>query len=227
VDADPVYDADSEAQQLLLRPLFFTSFLIDDFVEDSGLLDQSMVVLSSASSKTASSLAFLLSRREDVFVVGLTSARSAQFARDLGVYDEIVLYDDIDSLPQRRAVFVDMAGDALVRESVHRRLADDLIHSAVVGATHHDRMGELPADLPGAHPQFFFAPDRVVKRSEDWGAEELERRIADAWKPFLGWTSGWLDVVHGGGEEAVKSAYLDVLDGRIDPSQAHVLSLTA
>ena len=29
----------------------------------------------------------------------------------------------------------------------------------------------------------------------------------------------------GGGAEAVQSAYLDVLEGRIDPAQAHVLSL--
>ena len=36
VDADPVYDADTEDQQMLLRPLFFTSYLIDDFLTDSG-----------------------------------------------------------------------------------------------------------------------------------------------------------------------------------------------
>ena len=32
-DADPVYDADTEDQQMLLRPLFFTSYLIDDFLD--------------------------------------------------------------------------------------------------------------------------------------------------------------------------------------------------
>ena len=39
------------------------------------------------------------------------------------------------------------------------------------------------------------------------------------------WTDSWLEVVRERGPEALRSAYLDVLDGRIDPSQAHVLSL--
>src|SRR5271165_1187152 len=46
VDADPVYDADTEDQQMLLRPLFFTSWLIDDFLADSGLLGAGTAVLS-------------------------------------------------------------------------------------------------------------------------------------------------------------------------------------
>jgi hypothetical protein len=50
-------------------------------------------------------------------------------------------------------------------------------------------------------------------------------RVADAWHPFCEWTAGWLDVVRGEGFEAVQSAYLDVLDGRVDPKTAHVLSL--
>ncbi len=37
VDADPIYDADSEPEQMLLRPLFFTSYLIDDFLDEASL----------------------------------------------------------------------------------------------------------------------------------------------------------------------------------------------
>jgi hypothetical protein len=36
-DADPFYRADTEEVQMLLRPLFFTSFLIDDQLADEGL----------------------------------------------------------------------------------------------------------------------------------------------------------------------------------------------
>ena len=52
-----------EDRQTLFRPLFATSFLIDDLLDDRGLLQDSTVVLSSASSKTALGTAFLLSRR--------------------------------------------------------------------------------------------------------------------------------------------------------------------
>jgi hypothetical protein len=224
-DADPIYDEAHEDEQMLLRPLFFTSYLIDDFLDDCELFGAGTVVLSSASSKTASALAFLLSRREGVEVVGLTSPRSGDFARSLGVYDHVASYGDISELPAERAVYVDMAGDAAVRDAVHGHYRDALAHSAVVGATHHDQMGELPADLPGPRPMFFFAPDRVAKRSADWGREGLEQRLADAWRPYLEWTGTWLEVLHGEGPEALEGAYLDLLDGRIDPAKAHVLSL--
>jgi hypothetical protein len=225
VEADRSYDAEQEDLQMLLRPLFFTSYLIDDFLAEADFFGASTIVLSSASSKTASALAFLLSGREGVDVVGLTSARSADFTRSLGVYGHVLAYDELDSLPPGRAVYVDMAGDALVRLAVHEHYREQLAHSAVVGATHHDRMGEVPDALPGPRPTFFFAPDRIAKRGKDWGREELERRMADAWRPYADWAGGWLEVKHERGSQALERVYLELLDGNIDPASAHVLSL--
>jgi len=51
--ADPFYRADTEEIQMLLRPLFFTSFLIDDQLADEGLVARGPILISSASSKTA------------------------------------------------------------------------------------------------------------------------------------------------------------------------------
>jgi len=51
--SDPLYRPEHEAQIALLRPLFVTSFLIDDFLADNRFFGASQVVLSSASSKTA------------------------------------------------------------------------------------------------------------------------------------------------------------------------------
>ena len=225
-DADPVYQAEYEDQQMLLRPLFFTSYLIDDFLADAGFFGAGTVVISSASSKTANGLAFLLSHR-DVDVVGLTSATSAGFVGGLGVYDHVVSYDTLEELPSGRALYVDIAGDSALRDAVHAHFGDDLAHSAVVGATHHDRMGVVPDSLPGPPPTFFFAPDRVTKRSADWGRDGLEQRLAGAWRPYVEWTTGWLEVIHGSGPEPLERAYLDLLDGRIDPARAHVLTLAA
>jgi hypothetical protein len=224
-DADPSYEPGREDQQMLLRPLFFTSWLIDDFLRESELFGAQTAVLSSASSKTASGLAFLLARDEACEVVGLTSARSVEFTRSLGVYDAVIAYDDLASLPQGEAVYVDMAGDAPVREAVHAHFGSDLRHSAVVGATHLDAMGAVPADLPGPRPTFFFAPERVGKRSADWGRAGLEQRLADAWSPYVEWTDGWLRVIHAEGSEELQRVYLDLLDGRIDPTSAHTFSL--
>jgi hypothetical protein len=222
----PLYEERYEAEQMLLWPLFFTSFLIDDFLGGEDLFGAGTAVVSSASSKTALSAAFLLARRDGVEVVGLTSPGKVQFVEGLDVYDRVVSYQDVPSLPATPAVYVDIAGDAPVRGAVHGHYGDELRHSAVVGATHWEAPADESGDpLPGPQPQFFFAPDHVRGRSADWGREELDRRVADAWRPFVEWASGWLQIVRAEGPEAVEAAYLELLDGRTDPSVGHVLSL--
>jgi hypothetical protein len=223
--ADPFYRADTEEIQMLLRPLFFTSFLIDDQLADEGLATRGPIVISSASSKTALAAAFLLGQREGVELVGLTSTRSVEFVKELAIYDRVVAYDAIDSLERGPSVFVDIAGDAAVRLAVHSRYGDELAHSMTVGVTHWEEFEAGEVELPGPSPTFFFAPTRVIKRSEDWGRAGLETSVADAWHPFCEWTDGWLDFIRGSGFEAVQSAYLDVLEGRVGPKSAHVLSL--
>ena len=179
---------------MLLRPLFFTSFLIDDQLADDGLSDRGPVVISSASSKTAIGVAFLLAQRDGAEVIGLTSARSAEFVEGLGIYGRVATYEEIDTLEREPATFVDVAGDAAVRGAVHAHFRDQLLHSMAVGVTHWEDFGAGQGELPGPHPVFFFAPDRVIKRSEDWGAAGLQSRVADAWHPFCAWTGEWLEV---------------------------------
>jgi hypothetical protein len=225
VDADPTYDAGHEDQHMLLMPLFFTSFLIDDFIADNDLFGASEVVLSSASSKTALAAALLLARREGVDVIGLTSAGNVGFVESVGVYDSVLTYDDVAALPDGPAVYLDMSGNGTVRDAVHRHYGDRLAHSGLVGDTHWDNTEGGEGDLPGPQPAFFFAPDRLVKRAADWGPDGLETRLAEAWRPFVDWTGGWLEVVHSRGPEAVERVYRELLDGRTDASVGHVLSM--
>jgi len=222
---DPFYRADTEEMQMLLRPLFFTSFLIDDQLDDDELTERGPIVVSSASSKTAIGAAFLLAQREGVELIGLTSARSVEFVESLGIYGRTIPYDEIDSLDKGPATYVDVAGDGAVRQAVHSHFGDVLNHSMAVGVTHWEEFGSGQGELPGPAPKLFFAPDRVVKRSEDWGDDELMRHAASAWHPFCGWTAGWLKTILGQGFNDVKRAYLDVIDGRVDPKTAHVISL--
>jgi hypothetical protein len=222
---DPFYRPDTEALQMLLRPLFFTSFLIDDQLDDEGLTGRGPTVVSSASSKTAIAAAFLLARREGVDLVGLTSERSREFVEGLGIYGSVVAYDAVDTLDRGPATFVDIAGDGAVRAAVHNHFGDELVHSMAVGVTHWEELGAGAGELPGPTPTFFFAPDRITKRAADWAPAGLEERVAAAWHPFCEWTAGWLEPISGTGFDAVQAAYLDVLDGRVPPTRAHVLSL--
>ncbi len=222
---DPFYRADTEAMQMLLRPLFFTSFLIDDQIADEGLAARGPIVVASASSKTAIAAAFLLARCEEVELVGLTSPRNVEFVERLGIYDRTVAYDAIESLEQGPATLIDFAGDRALRLRVHAHYGDRLVHSMAVGMTHWEKLQAGASELPGPTPVFFFAPDRVTKRSRDWGRAGLESRVADAWRPFCEWAGGWLEPIHGEGFEAVRGAYLNVLEGRVEPARAHVLTL--
>jgi hypothetical protein len=223
---DPGYDPRREDAQMLLRPLFGTAFLIDDLLDEQAFSGARAIVLSSASSKTAIALAHLLSKRpaRAYEVIGLTSPRNAAFVTGLGFYDRTVTYDALDQVPSNvPLVFVDMAGDGAVRDAVHRRAGENVRYSCAVGGTHWHEM--TPAvDLPGAPPTFFFAPDRFVKRSADWGSSGLQTRIGEAWKDFVGSLGGWLRVERGGRAD-VERVYLATLDGRADPAVGYVLSL--
>ena len=223
--SDPFYRDDSEAIQMLLRPLFFTSFLIDDQLDDEDLATRGPIAIASASSKTAIAAAFMLAQRDGVELIGLTSARNVGFVESLGIYARTVAYDAIETLERGPTTFVDIAGDADVRQAVHSHLGDELVHSMAVGMTHWEGMTPGGAELPGPQPQFFFAPTRVSKRAGDWGRAGLETRVAEAWHPFCEWTAGWLETIPGRGFDGLRGAYLDVLEGRVDPRHAHVLTL--
>jgi hypothetical protein len=96
-----------------------------------------------------------------------------------------------------------------------------------VGVTHWEEFSSSgQGELPGPTPRLFFAPDRVVKRSEDWGDDELMQRAADAWHPFCEWPASWLETIPGQGFDGIERAYLDVIEGRVDPKTAHVISLS-
>jgi hypothetical protein len=219
----PGYRADQEAEQMLYRPLFFTAFLIDDFLADNEFFGASTVVLASASSKTAFGTAFLLSGREGVTVAGLTSPGNVAFVEGTGCYDQVVTYDDIASLPSGPAVFVDMSGNAAVVRAVHEHYGDDLTYSAIVGLTHwENRLGGVDP-MPGPAPALFFAPTQGDKRREQWGRGVLEAKLATAWGTFTERVSDWIEIQHGTGVDAVGDVYVETLENRTRPDTAHVL----
>ena len=216
-------DAPHQDERALLNPLFMTSFLLDDLLTDNALFGARSVILTSASSRTALGLAHLLKTHGGTTVVGLTSPRNKAFVENLGVYDQVVLYDDIASAPVATpAVLVDFAGDPKLVGAIHRRFADELAYSCLVGITHWGQAPEGGA-LPGPRPIFFFAPDRIVKRRQDWGPGGLETRYAQAWAGFVADAPRWLTLKHLSGAQALQTAFLDVLDGKTVSSEGLII----
>jgi len=225
VEHDPFYAAEHEDRLLLLRGLFMTSFLVDDFLADNDFFGARSFLVSSASSKTSIALAFQLAARSHGEVIGLTSSRNQSFVSGLGCYDRVVPYEEIGSLPNDVPVaFVDMAGNADVVSKLHHHFADNLKYNCVVGVTHWNRTGDT-GNLPGAQPTFFFAPTQIEKRTADWGAAGFQKKVVGAWRGFRSFSEKWLRVVRDGGQPAVERVYREMLEGRAAPSEGHVLSL--
>ena len=224
---DPGYRRELEDWQALLRPMFITSFLIDDFLADEDFFGAQRVLLSSASSKTAFGLAHLLHQRSGIEVTGLTSPANHAFVRGLGCYDRVLVYDELDRLDAATpTVYVDFAGSAGLRQQVHGHLGSQLRFSSSVGLSHRD-LQPRDAPLPGPKPIFFFAPDRLRKRAQDWGRDGIEPRVAEQWQGFVKAAQGWLTLQRGVGPAAVEAVYTQTLNGRVPPEAGHVLTMWA
>ena len=240
-NVDPFYTRESEDIQALLRPLFVTSWLIDDFLADNAFFgaqqtgtdakmgEGGVALLSSASSKTAYGTAFGLKERAGIEVVGLTSPGNVAFCESLGCYHRVLTYDQLNAVAADRAcVYVDFAGNAKLRLAIHTRFAN-LKYSCAIGGTHVENLGG-GKDLPGPKATLFFAPSQIKKRATEWGAQEFGKRMVQAWFAFTKVACDpakpWITVAHHAGASAVTAAYADVLKGQGDPRVGHMLSLS-
>jgi hypothetical protein len=234
-NVDPFYSAASEDIQALLRPLYLTSWLIDDFLADNNWFGagssghaRGVLLLSSASSKTAYGTAYHLAQRQGIEVVGLTSAAHVDFCNGLGLYHRVLRYDQLDQVAAGApCVYVDFAGNAALRQAIHTRFAN-LKYSCSIGGTHVDQLGGAH-DLPGPRPTLFFAPAQGKKRTAELGGSEFGKRLVQAWHAFakqvVSTTPPWITVQHHYGPRAAQAAYAQVLAGRGDPRVGHILSL--
>ena len=221
--ADPSRSDEDESYYLLLRGLFITSHLCEDFLRDNSMFGASQVLITSASSKTSLALAHEVRRNGAARSVGLTSAANIDFVRSTGLYDDVVTYDDIETLEQVPSVVVDMAGSAGILRRIHSRFGDALTHSCRVGATHWEDSGSLDG-IDGPVPAFFFAPSQLVKRGKEWGREALYERMESALSVFSTDARRWMRVEESRGADAVLDIYGRLVSGSVDPAAGHVLS---
>lgn len=223
---DPLYTSDTEAFQAIYRPLFITSFTLADFLADNEWFGAERVVISSASSKTAYGTAFCIG--DAVETLGLTSEANQAFVANTGCYQRVLSYADITTLDaDTPTLYVDFSGDRKLRSTIHHHCSQ-LTYSCVVGAA---QTVELPQkqELPGPAPKFFFAPDQIVKRTKEWGAQVFGERLGDAWSRFHGHVTDpqrdLLSIEEGQGLEAARDVFEQLLAGGVAPRQGHVIRL--
>ncbi len=212
---DPATLQSNRSLQPVLWALFMTGWEIGRDFADNHYHGADRVLVASASSRTAVSLAKTLSDAGDgIEVVGVTSRDNAAFVEGLGCYDDVRTYDNLGlETMDGSAAFVDMAGNAELASAVHAAFGDRLTKSYRVGATHRGARGDGGA-LAGPTPEFFFIPDVAEAKAAVVGREGYHRDFAVAWQAFAAWSARWMLTETRTGPEAIRDTYLDmVLNG--------------
>ena len=224
--ADPEHDPAREAERMIFGPLFRTGFLIEYFLRGQSWFGAEQLVVTSASSKTAMGLASVARQSSPgIRRVGLTSKGNVAFVEASGLYDQVVAYDDLESLALAPSVSVDFAGNAELLARIHHHLADALSQSVLVGATHIEARSVFGKSepLPGPKPQLFFAPDHAVAFFKAHGAEEGGKLVAAAWREFLKAAEGSIAIERLSGLEAARTVFTSMVAGQIDPAKGIVI----
>lgn len=216
----------SEAAEMLLRPLHTTGFLLADAVSDPDAdspMPPRRVIVSSASSKTAWATAHA-ARETGLICVGVTSRARVDVVEASGLWDEVRAYGMLGDRDRGdlASVYVDLAGSPSVTAEIHRWAATTLQRSLIVGATHHDQLASPISDLEGPSREFFFAPDRILRRHQDWGASEYARRLEESWGAFASWAADWIEVQTHHGAPAVAEIWSHLVAGDVDPRVGHL-----
>ena len=228
---DPGYQVAREAWQLNYRPLFMTSFVLDDYVGEGLVASEqpvTQVILTSASSKTAYGAAHLLMKHKaerglNYQVIGLTSASNKAFTQDLDCYEQVLSYDEIAELGQDNTSWVlDFAGNKSLLLNLQKQFSDNLDKLVLIGSTDVDAQ----QDKPDGHldSEFFFAPSQVKKRSAEWGHAGFAERYAKAWQSFAVHMNDKVSVAEYSGAKAIEALYHTGLENKLNNLEINVLT---
>ena len=222
---NPLYEEEREDQDLLLRGLFLTSWLVDDFMFDNDHFGADAYVITCASSKTSIALAFVAKQRGLKKTIGITSKKNRSFTESLDCYDEVYTYDEVKMLDNNQKIMiVDMAGHYGAMKGLHEYFDDHVTYSCKVGATHLDNLEGDTSQFPGAKPTFFFAPTQAQKRTEEWGAGEVQKRIGMSLKEFQIHSDQWLNISRGSGLIQIDEVFIEMIKGNIKPSNGVIFA---
>ncbi|MEO0466451.1 MAG: DUF2855 family protein [Pseudomonadota bacterium] len=216
-----------EDERCLLFPLFGTSFCLFDYLLDNEFFGAEQVLIGSVSSKTGFGLAQLL--KEDgpasVSVVGLTSPGNVDFVNALGCCDQVVTYGNEGQVDAgKKAAYVDMSGNASLTRTLHTHLGENMVESCMVGATHWEA-GGASGDLPGATPQFFFAPSQISKRNKEWGPGVFTQKASEASLKLAQLVSDQITVERIQGAEAASEIWKAMLENQVSPKRGIMVSI--
>ena len=223
-EGDPFYNTDTEAEQLLFRPLFTTSFLIDYMFQESNYFEAEQIILTSASSKTALGLAHCLKNIENSKkVIGLTSKGNVDFVKSLGYYDTVLTYEDYQNIEVKASCIVDFSGNNDLQADLQTLLGDQLKYNCLVGMVHwSERVGEKKQQNKGI---MFFAPTYAQNLVKEIGFPAFSEKVSSEFHSFVAQSKSWIKVQDHNSNEAFESLHQAITSGQINPKEGHIVKL--
>ncbi|MEM7372697.1 MAG: DUF2855 family protein [Bacteroidota bacterium] len=224
---DPAFHPQWEDYIPIIRPLFATSFLSYHFLKDEAFFQTDNILLTSASSKTALGLAFMLKQQQaedKKQIIGLTSARNKEFVEKTGFYDLVIAYDKMsDDLPTQRSIIVDFAGNSQLMIDIHSKLGEQLLYISRIGLTDWQG-GSVVFRHPNSH--FFFAPTQAQKMYKAKGVQETNLQIGQLMQAFVMQIQSWMELSYVEGNTALQSLYQNMLSGDVNPKMGYIVRIS-
>jgi len=217
---NPILSKNLEHAYMLFNPLFGTSFLLSLFLADENFFDSKSIILTSASSKTALALAYLLKHAANVNVIGITSNKNRDFVEKLDTYNQVITYDEIGLLNEDSSVIVDFAGNKRFLLNLQVKLGDGLKFCSAVGLSHWDKQAGV-AEFP-LKPSLFFAPSYGAQKIEAWGMKVYKQKLSEVLLPFLEWSMSWIEIANISTDN-IPQMYSSSLTGDMDPNQGMIV----
>lgn len=208
----------------LIKPLFLTSFLNYFFLQDEKFFDCDQIILTSASSKTALSLAFLLSKyksKDKKKIIAITSEKNMQFVSETKFYDTVLSYDNAEeNLKRSKSVIVDFAGNSDYLKKLSDHLGEELKHVSLIGLADWSSKTNFKS-IPNS--KFFFAPNHAEKRYREMGVKRTTFLADDLLKEFIMKIKNYIKLEYCNDPKELHKLYLKSLNGKIDPSKGYMV----
>ena len=195
--------------QASLRPLHFLAYVLSRDLK-LDLNGKSRIVVTSASSKTASALAWEL---RNLNPIGLTSPSRVDFVCSAGDWAQVQPYTMTSDIGSGPVIVLDVAGSEDIVAAIRERPGAGETRVIGIVFTHPDAAGSMERDV-------FFAPDRVVDLISRVGAAAFERGLEERAQAFLTRSSGVYDVNQVTPDGLVRF-WADLAKGEVDSSHLY------
>ncbi|GAB5413866.1 MAG: DUF2855 family protein [Congregibacter sp.] len=225
VPARAAANREQEVLQALFGPLYNTSFCLFDQIMNKDGYGAEQAIIISASSKTSIGLAYGLAdttRAPDS--VGLTSRSNLDFVKGLGIYDSVLAYEQLEELPQKPTLVIDMAGNSELTMKLQARLGEQLRYYISVGLTHWDQNQGGLGSTSDRH-EMFFAPTYMLERGGEMPPGEFVRQAQAYVAKAAGASGAWLKLQTFEHIAGLASLYPELCAGRMDPAQGIVCQM--